>query len=69
MEMNDRRVHDCCVMVEKGRCRDLTIVCDSEEEASDVLLAVLAWIRHEGKKKKGVHIHATRSMNEVRIMR
>lgn len=67
-ELTDKRLAECCELVAKGQCREITLVCDDEENASDVLNYALKWA-HDYAKKTGRTLKCIRYVNEVKIYR
>ena len=66
MEVTHEHVAECCKMVRKGSCREIFVVCGSDEEASQLMGMVHAWKKtHEKENERP--ILCTRSANEVKI--
>lgn len=62
--------YDCvgeyCNIVAKGQCREITIACVSEEEASQVLETAVAWAE-KYRQRMGKEIKCARKKTEVII--
>lgn len=68
MEVTREKVAECCKMVRTGKCQEIFIVCDGEEEASELVIKVLSWTA-KNEKDGRKPIKCVRTANEVKIFR